>query len=471
MSLKEQTVAELQRRVALLPAELAEWKARTTQSASGLGIHNSQIEAITDFFEERIALHNEILADLEAAPDDRELAYLRSELEAELGGAHGLMAVFRHILAQRLDTDRYRGALDAADLIAADCYRPCIALALDWKVLDKGQFRVPPLTFLNARSSPQALTREKTFKAFGFDLDSREMQMRLPFSFVSLRYHDTESIWSFCTIHHEVGHLLDEDLDLDSELGELLAASPEIDPARVPLWAGWLKESIADAFGVLLGGAGFALALTDTLFLPVSEVLEGAVGVHPPPTLRIFLLGALLRRTMVPELADIAGEIEDTWQQIYGGAPPAQAPFLDDCAAMARLLLSKHLIQRLQNRRLRDLVPGLSQDHSRVQSLALHLRGEGPAPDPATYPLRLAPAAARLALRGVGQSHAAVYAEIHRRALVFAGTISQPAPGCRPGIRPPSRPTDEIMGPGILEAEQKQYLREMSRRVRFSRPE
>jgi len=455
MSMKEQTVAEFQRRVALLPGELAEWVALTADDGSGLGIHTSQIEAITGFFEERIPLHDEILADLEAAPDDRELASLRSELEAELGGAHGLMAVFRHILAQRLDTDRYRNALDAADLIAADCYRPCIDRALGWKALKKGQFRVPPLAFLNARSSPQALTRARTFKAFGFELEDREQGLALPFSFVSLRYHDAESLWSFCTIHHEVGHLLDQDLGLSAELGELLAGSPGIDPGRVPLWAGWLKEALADAFGVLLGGAGFALALADILFLPPGEVLHSAVGEHPPPTLRLHLLGALLRRTFVPALAEIAAGIEDGWQQIYGDPPAAEVPFLADCEAMAELLISTHLMQRLQNRPLRDFAPHLAQDHDRAAGLALHLRGEGPAPDPATYPMRLTPAAARLALRDVKAGHAAAYAGIHQRALAFALSI----------------PHDEIMAPGGLEVEQNKYLREMSRRVRFSRAE
>jgi hypothetical protein len=454
MNMKEQTVAEMQRRVKLLPDELAEWKTLTVEKMEDFGIHTSQIEAINDFFDERIALHEEYLVELQNAANDDDLAYWRSELEAELGGAHGLMMVFRNILAQRFDTDRYRDTLDAADLIAADCYRPCIAQVVKWHVLEDGQFRVPPLTFLNARSSPQALSRGKKFRAFGFDLDSREMSLSLPFSFVSLRYHDTAALWTYCTIHHEVGHLLDQDLGLAEELGQLLTESPGpgIDAQRVPAWSGWLKETIADAFGVLLGGAGFAYTLADLLFLPASEALQSpAGGEHPPPYLRVFLLGALLRRTLVPELDHIAGEIEENWQSIYGGPPALQEPYLEDCAAMAKLLLSTHLRERLQVHRLRNFVPHLDQDHERVVSLSAYLCNGGLAPDAATFPMRLAPAAARLAVHKVQQGHSSAYADIHKRALDFALSI----------------PHDEIMAPGGLEPEQKQYLRALARRVRF----
>lgn len=456
MSVKEQTVTEMQRRVALLPRELDEWQALVKDKVEDLGIHTSQFETIDDFFDERIELHTQQIQELEGSPDDRELAHRRWQLEAELAGAHGLMMVFRNIMAQRFDTDRYNRALEAADLVAADCYRPCVQLAVNWRVLKKGQYRVPPLTFLNARSSPQALTRGKTFKAFGFDLEGREKALRLPFGFVSLRYHDTRAFWSYCSIHHEVGHLLDYDLGLESELRRRLegAPVPDVDAGRIPWWAGWLREAIADALGMLLGGAGFALALSDILFRPASEVLQSpAGGDHPPPYLRIFLLGELLRCTGVPELATLAGEIEAGWQAIYGENPPApQAPYLKDCRAMSRFLLNTHLMDTLDNRPLRDLVPYLAQDHAKAVTLSQHLRGLGSAPNPATYPMRLAPAAARLALREVKDGHEAAYADIHQRALCYALSI----------------PHDPIMGPGELEKEQKEYLRELARSVRFS---
>ncbi len=455
MSIRDQTAAELERRAALLPDELAEWKTLTSQNVGGLGIHTSQVEAITDFFEARIELHGEMVQELADAADDDELAYIRSDLESELGGAYGLMAVFRHILAQRRDTDRYRDELNAADLVAADCYRPCIGSAVNWNVLKQGQFRVPPLTFLNARSSPQALTRGRTFKSFGFDLEGAEKQLPLPFSFVSLRYHDTSSLWSYCTIHHEVGHLLDQDLGLADELGQLLAADPGpgIDPSRSVQWGLWLKESIADAFGVLLGGAGFVYTLADMLLLPASEVAEMPPDDHPPPYLRISLLGALLRRTLIPGVDAIATEIEANWQRIYGDPPPLQAPYLGDCPAMAKLLISTHLV-RLRNHRLRDFQPGLNQDHQAATGLAHHLLGEGSAPDAVTFPMRLVPAAARLAVRGVDEQYASGYAGIHERALAFVDAI----------------PHDEVMAPGGLKAEQKKYLRDLARSARFATP-
>jgi len=456
MSIKEQTVAEMQRRVQMLSDELDEWQALTAGNVDRMGIHTSQIKTVTDFLiKDCVDLHKKLLKRLEDAPDDLKLASRRKQLEDELGGAHGLMMVFRSILDQR--SGSYRQLLDAADLVAADCYRPCIARAVDWAVLEDGQYRVPPLSFLNARPSPQALTRERTFTAFGFDLEGREKALRLPFSFVSLRYHDTRSFWSYCSIHHEVGHLLDQDLGLVDALGEMLPEMPDIDPGRVGQWAQWLKELVADAFGVLLGGGGFALALADILFLPPSQVLQTPAGAeHPPPYLRIHLLGALLRRTFVPELETLAGEIEDGWQAIYGEEPPpAQAEYMGERDAMARLLVSEYLRERLDTHRLRDFAPHLQQDHSKAVALARHLRDDGPAPDPRDFPMRLAPAAARLALRDVDQQYDDAFADIHQRALDFSLSI----------------PHDERMAPYKMAEEQETYLRELSRNLRFTGPE
>ena len=161
MSIKEQTVAEMERRVKMLSDELNEWQALTAGNVDRMGIHTSQIKTVSNFLvKDCISRHKKLLQKLKATPPGLKLAKKRKELEDELAGAHGLMMVFRNILAQR--SGSYRYVLDATDLVAADCYRPCINKAVEWDALEAGQFRVPPLTFLNARQSPQALTREKS---------------------------------------------------------------------------------------------------------------------------------------------------------------------------------------------------------------------------------------------------------------------------------------------------------------------
>jgi hypothetical protein len=453
MDQRMQMIADLQRRAALLPAEVDAWKALTEGNVEGMGLHRTQIRTIDLMFDELEAVHQDLLAELDPTLEAQAFAELRSQLEAELSGAHGLMAIFRHVLVQRLEDGSRRAVLDLADLVSAGCYRDYIKTARKWDVLAEGQFREPPLTFLNARTSPAAITRRHTFGGFGFDLESYE-EMTLPISVISLRFHDTTGVWSLCSLYHETGHLLEQDLKLSGEVSGLLegdlagTASAE----GLFLWKFWTREMLADAFGVLLGGAGYAYGLADMLFLPGADVLRIMPGdKHPVPYVRVHLLGALLRRAGVDELADVADEIETAWLQYYGPPPDDLVPYLDECALVAEVLLDRSLFARLAGRRLLDLAPSMAEDQQLAAELADHLLG-GDEPEARNYPVRLVPAAARLAVQGVTEDHAAAYAAIHERALAFFAEIPRP---------------EFMAAPRTLEFDQEQYLRSLAQSLRF----
>src|SRR5262245_55279712 len=106
----------------MLPQEIAYWKTLTTANQAGMGIHRSQFQAIGVMFDELNVVQDELLTQLRAEGTPDEFVEDRLELETELVGIHGIMAIFRYILVQRSDPAHYRRALDAADLIAANGY-------------------------------------------------------------------------------------------------------------------------------------------------------------------------------------------------------------------------------------------------------------------------------------------------------------------------------------------------------------
>lgn len=461
MDLQNQLVADLKRRSALLLSEAATWKTATDLNTDGMGIHRSQIQAVNLLLDELQKKQQAILDNLDPALPPATFAQRRADMEQALAGAHGIMSIFRSILAQRSDKENYRTPLDAADLIAADCYLPCMMLAKHWGALSGDQLRMPPLTYLNSAFSPFAITRRQTVAAFKLPLDGYSEE-KLPLSVIALPFHFTRAIWTFCTIHHEVGHVLDQDLGLFGSLHDAILARV---PARKAIWELWLREIIADALGVLLGGTGFAYALLNLIFRPAEEVARlDPSDRHPNHYVRIRLLCELLDHTGVADMAQAAGEIEQTWKTLYGAPDADLQPFLNDCPAVAEGLLDEKLAS-LKNHALHELAPAfdpdtgytptLAGDQKQVASLAIlfRLNFNGPQPNnPRPFPFRLVPAAAQIAVHDVTEKFDETFDAIHRSALAFTAAIKRP----------------EFLGPGAISKEREAYLRGLVQNLDFA---
>ncbi len=454
MSLQTRLLTELKLRAGMLTAEVAHWQQLAASNQDGMGIHRSQFKAVNLLFEELQKIQDERLEALLQAEEPEPFAEARMDLEMEMVGVHGIMAIFRYILTQRADPVHYREALDAADLIAADCYNLCIQQARKFGALS--EFREPPLTYLNALLSPQAYTRNHFFSAFKLQPDHLP-ELELPVPVISLPFHHTPAIWTYCSIYHEVGHVLDRDLELFQAFSPLLAQRLQ---ERHPIWREWLREVIADVFGILLGGRAFAHALTSLLLLPDTEVVKPTPGdPHPTPYVRIFLLGALLRRAGVPDGAATADELEKAWRERYG-EPQDLQPLVDDCAAMAELVLDEPLATALKGRKLRELLVMTVEADGQVRALARFLQ-KGllrPQPDGAPpFPYRLIPAAAQIALLDAAADDDAQ--DIHKRALQFIAAIP------RPQFLGPAAAGE--VGPSGFTKAREEHLRGMVRKLDF----
>jgi hypothetical protein len=439
-TIKEQIATELTLRTSLLPNEITEWNRQSKNNDFGMGIHQSQVQAVTRLFDGMLTKQNALKEALSpektAAMAQEEFTKQRQMLEQSLTGTHSIMATFRYIFSQRDDTQPYKKILDAADLVAAYCYLPCMKQANRWRDKPADNYREPPLIHLNAKLSPAAITRRHYFGFIGLELHGEE-GLQLPISIISLPFHDTTAFWTLSSIYHEVGHVLDQDLKLRDEFQIKLLAKLDGSPNK-NLWGKtWRGEIIADAFGVLLGGAGFARALMNMLFKTKQEVLEATPGEHPNSYVRMFLVSELLRKTRIDELRTVADSIVADWKAFYG-EPPEWQSYVRECATVAEVLLEEPLTA-LNQKCLMDFArdnaefqhaPDLQVDFQRTKALAKFLltgqeEDAFTTADPESL-IRLVPGAAQWALQGIDEANQQTFEKLHTAALDFILKIEHP---------------------------------------------
>ena len=429
MPLFDRIVAEMQRRVTLLPEEMQAWKASADANTDELGIHSSQFEALKIMLEGLQEKQEELLPQLSPALPPGQFAEVYWRLVNQTAGINDLWSIFRHIIAQHQDK-LLKPLLDAADLVAANCYLTCLQQARTWGLLEEEQFREPPLVYLEAEVSPATASRGMRVEALGFPL-RHYRDMRLPIPIVVLPFDHAGSLWLFCSLHHEVGHNLDQDLKLRRELKQLLTKrlqAENVPRERLAMWQQWAGEVLADAFGVLLGGAGFGHSLASLLLVlaPLFTVLNPG-DKHPHHHVRVYLVASMLRLCGVPGLTEAADLIVRNWDASQ--KPSWIEPYVKDSDIVAKVSLNQPL-EPLGNRALREVVPDLAGDTDRANRLARYLStGFKRDPDPKQwppFPHRLVPVAAQLAFMEKDTPTANDLDEVQKRALQYLRDIPRP---------------------------------------------
>jgi hypothetical protein len=268
----------------------------------------------------------------------------------------------------QLEDPGLQRAARAASRIAADCYAVGIRQARGLEVIKPDRLREAPLVYLEATESPATAGREE--RAQLLDASIRQWRnLKLPLPIVLLPVDGTRSISNYCAIHHEVGHNLDQDLDL---LPELRGALPDLfpQPDAEKQWRRWSAEILADALGVVLGGVGFALSLgmlALSLFPAARYQEPDADAEHPPLALRVRLLVEMLRHSGVPEQAPVAGQLQAVWEPLP--RPAWVEPFVAGAAAVATLFLTRKL-DKLKQHSILELNPKAGRDHQQIEALA-----------------------------------------------------------------------------------------------------
>lgn len=322
MNLAARKRIELEHKLASFDAELTFWESATAANQA-LQKHRSQVER----WAKNLRLRRQKL--LLPASDAALLAGSAAIL-TDLLALYRVWGFFRRKLALR-SVDRFRDALEAADELAWQCYRPAIELNL----APDRQFKEPPLVFLDDRIYPMTFARAKEARigdAADFKLKDADLEATLktlPFSFIGLPWANLEHLPDAVILAHEVGHCVEQDLALGPALDRDIAQ--QIDPARAAQWRAWRSETYADVFGARALGPAYALALSSLLAGETYTARE-----YASPSLRIALVCATLdREGHVAEAASIAQE----WNQQF--PPPsaaAEAALRGDAVAIADLM-------------------------------------------------------------------------------------------------------------------------------------
>jgi hypothetical protein len=418
---------ELERRVAVMPLEFTAWKTAVEKNQEGLGIHRSKLLALDVTVAGLQKTQKALLDKVLTAPSMAELAEAYLKVVDELVGAHDVWRIFRQAMMQHLDA-QLRQAVDAADLVAADCYLECLDRAEKWGALPSNEKRPPPLVYLEPAASASTASRGKTLGVLGFPL-RRYRDLRLPVPIVLMPSDQVQSLWLYCSLHHEVGHNLDRDLGLSQELQTHLLTRNALAPQHQDTWWEWLAEITADAFGVLLGGAGFVLSLGSLCLMlaPGSKHQElQEKQPHPNPYLRVPLLCTMLESLGISDWAPVTASLREDWERLE--KPGWVADYQEDVKSLVELVLETRLAALSGAHCLRDFSSPWTQELERLRKLVDYLRTGLERPDPVPYGIthRLVPVAAQLALFEAKNMTSEKLGQLQTRALAYLHSIRRP---------------------------------------------
>jgi hypothetical protein len=262
--------------------------------------------------------------------------------------------------------------------VAFDCYRPTLNKALEFGIITADHFREPPLTYLEVTDSPATLARGY----LPWDEDHSLQDVKLPIPLIELPWEHISNLWEFLSLHHEVAHDLEADLQLTPVLLNSLkqqlvkAAVPN---SRIDMWVKWEKETFADLVGLLLAGPAFAYSMINTLFLPHQSVISYDVDdSHPSHYVRIFLNSAFIR-TLVTDNENInqeADKLDNLWIQLYGNIEKIGDHRVEDLRndfpfIFEALIDTKFDI--LKGHSVRELIPYTATDDAKIRKAIIFL--------------------------------------------------------------------------------------------------
>jgi len=392
MSFEARKRAELAHKLGSIDAEFARWR-EVSAPAKPLEKHHTQVLRVTAALR---AFADGVAADLGKDGDPASFARM-PELEVEIQEVHRLWDYFRVKLAQR-QVEWLRSHLAAADDLASGCYAAAQATLTEQRA---SELKEPPLVCFTGSSSPLASARGELFEGemvVGEPLvrGGSPLVRRLPIPVIEIPWYQLGHLPDAPAICHEVGHTVEDDLQLGDRLLTLLEAALDGRPGgaeRQPVWEAWLGEVFADLYGCLGAGPAFVSMLMDLL---APEVLAGAEPVlddcYPPAGLRIAI--NLCALTRLGHTAPVE-ELRARWSADVDGRGDGadEAGFAGDVPAVVdRLLYGPY--PELGCTALLDVLRFTEADHRQSVAAAERLLGGA---TPITKDVRHLHAAARLA--------------------------------------------------------------------------
>ncbi len=258
---------ELEIRLNTLENELQSWYTRSEVSGP-LEKHHSQIRALQAHLK---GWHTSIRHKLSEYEKREAEGYLSSCANAEtlILSEHRIWDYFRSKFIQRQEVS-FVDYLRAADEFAWACYQPVQQLV--YPNPENAKRKEPPLVFLNGGLSPFSISRGKTFQPEPvagevLNLNPEDYLTKLPVPVVGVPWDQVSHLPAVLVIGHEVGHVVEDDFGLSTDLERILkvAITEAKAESRAEAWQSWLGEIFADLYGCLAGGPAFAGTLIDFL--------------------------------------------------------------------------------------------------------------------------------------------------------------------------------------------------------------
>ena len=336
----------------ILAQESRAWQRDSANAQAQFALHRSQIDEVCQDLDAIRALISVELTALRASATSAAPAWADIErLERRILVAMQIWDSYRAKWALRVEPG-LRLTLDLIDDLAWLAYRPAHDRALASGQLDAERARLPPLVYTNPCWSPFARSRER-----GYELDEASGELHLvddfepylrcmPVPLIGIPWTLAAHLPDAVFVGHEVGHLVEDDLALDTELrAVILTALAPTDDVHQQAWSRhWRSEVFADLWGVLCCGPAYALTLAELLHgAPgaASEVQPDAQGRWSAYPTRALRLGVLVQALRALEFDADAQAMQAAW--LAACPVHAMSDFEPDIEAVVQALMTSPL--------------------------------------------------------------------------------------------------------------------------------
>jgi hypothetical protein len=401
MELLDARISSLQRRSNSLSQEINHWIDYADQGQP-LEKNLSQLQALDVFMSQivnRLQKDSSTLTSIfQATPANTEAVLSQAQIvENGLVKADAIWSYFRSKLEQRF-VPQFADSLFAVDLISHDCYTTTMNRANSLGIKHRLGLRDYPLTYLLAEYSPVTWTRS---------LQIPELFPRmLPVPVIGVPWNHIANPWELLSLHHEVSHDIDADLNSPSlELGLILKQTlieKGLSYENANSWQGWIGEIFADFSGTLLAGPSFVSFLAGFLTLPSGSVsFFSPDDPHPISYVRTLLNCTFVHTISAsPSMHNYIDRLSAQWKEVYGEPAQAIASFIDDFEVVVEVILSTKLAafkdERGKLHALSELIEFNDDDFSKQLAASQHfLSGINP---PGNVPIRHLIGAAYMAM-------------------------------------------------------------------------
>jgi len=358
------------------------------------------VGAANDFVVARV--RDEFMRWCQQAPvgiDEQRVQAVRAVLAAAFDANPHIAArtwtFFRHVLAQRAGFDAE--LLRRADACATDGY---LAFGV--------QGLAPPIVCLDLIDTPLSYMRSA--------VRAKTRALPIPVAFIPPHYLSCP--WLLTTLHHEVGHTLERDLAIGTALDAEFAGLHHASESARSTWRRWLVEIVCDAFAMRLTGPAYAWSLATILDQQEQWDEWNDNSVHPPAGVRIPLLVAMAQ--ILGDKTAVLTPLLDRARRGLEGYAGLPSELVTQVEAIAALVLTTNIPALARS--IADAGPMTRDDTSLIETAVAALVEHQPLPS--AVPIRLAPAAAQLAiLQSPSADTAAAIDHLVRHATVPSWSI------------------------------------------------